>query len=66
MGGLYLDHFDGFLSTLYAKSGFIEYNRKPYNPAYDPKGIFAKEYGEADVIWRHHRSVSAPPIEDDE
>lgn len=55
-GGCYLDHFDGFLSKLYSDTGFVEYKREPYNPKYDPKGIFKSKYGEQDVIFRVHKS----------
>ncbi len=54
-GGCYLDHFDGFLSDLYSRNGFIEYKREPYNPKYDPHGRFKSRYGEQDVIYRKYK-----------
>lgn len=61
-GGLYLDHFDGMLSNLYSRAGFIEYKREAYNPEYDPDGSFAKEYGKPDIIYRRHKSAPVPKI----
>lgn len=57
-GACYLDHFDGFLTSLYQSMGFEEYNREPYNPEYDPSGSFKSKYGESDVIYRKHRSCN--------
>lgn len=51
-GGKVLDHFDGFLSTVYEPLGFEEYKRDAYNPEYDPEGHFKKKYGEQPVIYR--------------
>lgn len=53
-GGHYLDHFDGFLSSLYERNGFVEYKREPYNPEYDPNNEFSKKYGKQDVIYRKY------------
>jgi hypothetical protein len=52
-GGKYLDHYDGFLSSLYSKLGFKEYKREMYNPKYisNPKE-FEKKYGKPDIIYR--------------
>lgn len=55
-GGCYLDHFDGFLTDLYQKNGFEEYNRDPFNPQYDQDGAFRKKYGEKDIIYRKHKN----------
>jgi hypothetical protein len=55
-GGCYLDHFDGFLSTIYSRLGFIEYKRDMFNPEYDKDSSFRKKYGEADVIYRKHKN----------
>jgi len=55
-GGCYLDHYDGFLTGLYSKLGFIEYDRYAFDPQYDPDGSFRKEYGEKDVIFRKHKN----------
>lgn len=54
-GGKYLDHFDGFLTDLYSRNGFVEYNRVPYDPQYDPNGEFKRKYGPVDVIYRVHK-----------
>lgn len=51
-GGVYLDHFDGFLSDFYEKLGFVEYDRDKFDPQYDEDGSFRKKYGEADIIYR--------------
>ena len=55
-GGKYLDHFDGYLSQLYADNGFVEYKRDAYDPQYDEDGSFRKRYGAQDVIYRVHKS----------
>jgi hypothetical protein len=55
-GACKLDHFDGYLTNLYSKMGFVEVNREKYNPIYDPNGLFKKKYGESDVIYRIHRN----------
>lgn len=57
-GACYLDHFDGFLTSLYQSMGFDEYKREPYNSEYDPDGKFKSKYGESDVIYRKHRSCN--------
>ncbi len=57
-GGLTLDHFDGYLSDLYSRNGFVEYKRDKYDPQYDPKGEFKDRYGEKDVIYRTFDSDS--------
>lgn len=51
-GGKTLDHFDGYLSKLYAAMGLEEYRRDPYDAKYDEGGEFAKKYGEQPVIYR--------------
>lgn len=55
-GGCYLDHFDGFLSDVYSRNGFIEYKREDYNPQYDQDSTFKNKYGESDVVYRVHKS----------
>lgn len=55
-GACILDHFDGYLTNLYEKMGFVEVKRENYNPIYDPKGHFRKLYGEPDVIYRVHKN----------
>jgi hypothetical protein len=54
-GGRYLDHFDGFLTDLYTRNGFVEYKRDPYNPDYDEGGNFKQKYGPRDVIYRVYK-----------
>ena len=51
-GGVYLDHFSGFLDSFYSELGFVEYDRDKFDPQYDPDGSFRKKYGEADVVYR--------------
>jgi len=55
-GGCYLDHFDGYLSNLYKSLGFVEYDKYEFDPQYDQDGSFRQKYGEADVIFRKHKS----------
>lgn len=55
-GGCYLDHFDGFLSKLYSKLGFVEYDRDKYDAKYFDDDSFEKQYGKADVIYRVHKT----------
>ena len=55
-GGCYLDHFDGFLTDLYSKLGFVETNRIPYNSKYDKNNEFQNKYGKQDIIYRIHKS----------
>jgi hypothetical protein len=55
-GGKYLDHFDGYLSQLYADNGFVEIGRDTYDPQYDQDGSFRKRYGAQDVVYRVHKS----------
>ena len=51
-GGVYLDHFDGFLTKFYQKLGFEEISRDKFDPQYDEDGSFRAKYGEADIIYR--------------
>jgi len=55
-GGCYLYHFDGFLSDLYGRMGFIEINRDKYNSEYDPEGRFMDKYGDSDILHRVHKN----------
>lgn len=57
-GGCFLDHYDGFLTKLYSSMGFVEYDRWAFDAQYDKDGSFRKKYGEADVIFRKHKSCS--------
>jgi len=51
-GGVYLDHFSGFLDSFYSNLGFVEYDRDAFDPQYDEDGSFRAKYGEADVVYR--------------
>jgi len=61
-GGLYLDHYDGFLSDLYTKAGFVEYHRLKFDPQYASPN-FVKKYGEKDVIFRKYKTAPTPKID---
>lgn len=51
-GGNKLDHYDGFLSNLYSKHGFKEYDRLKWDDQYaNPNWDYAK-YGRPDVVLR--------------
>lgn len=49
---IYVDHYDGFLSSFYASLGFEEVSRLEFDPYYDPDGSFESKYGRQDVIYR--------------
>ena len=51
-GGVYLDHFSGYLDDFYSSLGFVEYDRDKFDPQYDEDGSFRAKYGEADVVYR--------------
>lgn len=51
-GGTKLDHFDGFLSELYEKHGFEEYQRLKWDDEYAPKNWDYTTYGRPDVVMR--------------
>jgi hypothetical protein len=51
-GGVYLDHFSGYLDNFYSSLGFVEYDRDKFDPQYDEDGSFRAKYGEADVVYR--------------
>lgn len=56
-GGTKLDHYDGFLSDLYSKHGFEEYDRYKWDDQYaDPNWDYEK-YGRPDVILRKLKKV---------
>lgn len=55
-GACYLDHFSGYLDSLYEPLGFVEYKRDSYNPIYDKDGSFADKYGKQDVVYRKHKN----------
>lgn len=61
-GGLYLDHYDGFLSDLYTKAGFVEYHRLKFDIQYSTKS-FVDKYGEKDVIFRKYKTAPTPKID---
>lgn len=52
LGGTTLDHFDGYLSDLYRKHGFEEYERYKWDDQYAPENWDYKKYGTPDVIMR--------------
>lgn len=52
-GGNALDHFGSEkLNQLYDSLGFVVVRSEPYNPEYDPHGMFAAKYGQLPVIYR--------------
>lgn len=51
-GGTKLDHYDGFLSDLYSRHGFEEYDRYKWDDQYADKNWDYKKYGRPDVILR--------------
>lgn len=51
-GGNKLDHYDGFLSNLYAKHGFEEYDRYKWKDEFANKDWDYAKYGRPDVILR--------------
>ena len=51
-GGDRLDHFDGKLSELYEKCGFVEYKRFKWDNLLAPKGWDYAKFGRPDVILR--------------
>lgn len=51
-GGNKLDHYDGFLSDLYSKHGFEEYDRYKWDDQYASKDWDYDRYGRPDVIMR--------------
>lgn len=53
-GGTKLDHYDGFLSDLYSKHGFEEYDRYKWDA--DPNWDYER-YGRPDVILRKLKKV---------
>jgi len=61
-GGLYLDHFDGFLSNLYDKAGFVEYHRLKFDIQYSTQS-FVDKYGKKDVIYRKYKTAPTPKID---
>lgn len=56
--GLYIDHYDGFLSPFHKRMGYVEYKRDSFDPQYDIGGKFAKKYGKQDIIYRKHKSCN--------
>lgn len=50
-GATHLDNYDGMLTDLYARNGFKEYDRAPFDPQYDEGGKFEKKYGKRDVVY---------------
>ena len=57
-GGTKLDHYDGFLSDLYSKHGFEEYDRYKWDDQYADTNRDYERYGRPDVILRKLKKVS--------
>ena len=51
-GGTQLDHFDGKLSDIYSRNGFVEYERWPFDDRYAPEDWDYDTYGRPDVVFR--------------
>ena len=51
-GGTQLDHFEGKLSDIYERNGFVEYRREKWNDKYAPEGWDYSEYGKPDIVYR--------------
>lgn len=51
-GGTQLDHYDTKLSDMYAKNGFVEYDRYKWDDKYMNKGWDKEKWGEPDVVMR--------------
>ena len=56
-GGTKLDHYDGFLSHLYSKHGFEEYDRYKWDDQYADPNWDYERYGRPDVILRKLKKV---------
>lgn len=56
-GGTKLDHYDGFLSDLYSKHGFGEYDRYKWDGQYADPNWDYERYGRPDVILRKLKKV---------
>ncbi len=51
-GGTHLNYFDDpYLTELYSTSGFVEYERYPFDPQYDEGGRYEARYGRRDVVF---------------
>ena len=51
-GGTNLDHYDTKLSDMYARNGFVEYDRYKWNDKYMNPGWDKEKWGELDVVFR--------------
>ena len=58
-GGTKLDHYDGFLSDLYSKHGFEEYDRYKWDDQYADPNWDYERYGRPDVILRKLKKSSS-------
>lgn len=56
-GGTKLDHYDGFLSDLYSKHGFEEYDRYKWDDQYADPNWDYERYGRPDVILRKLKNI---------
>lgn len=56
-GGTKLDHYDGFLSDLYSKHGFEEYDRYKWDDQYADPNWDYERYGRPDVVLRRLKNI---------
>jgi hypothetical protein len=49
-GGIKLDNFDGYLTTIYERNGFRIASRIPFNEEYAPEGWNKEDHGTPDVV----------------
>lgn len=56
-GGTKLDHYDGFLSDLYSKHGFEEYDRYKWDDQYANPNWDYERYGRPDVVLRRLKNI---------
>ncbi|MGB1923431.1 MAG: hypothetical protein ACPHM2_09375, partial [Alcanivorax sp.] len=63
-GATTLDAFEGFLTESYAKHGFKEVDRLPWDPQYAPDGWDTQTMGEPDVVIMEVANESVQPQRD--
>lgn len=49
-GGIKLDNFDGYLTKIYERNGFVIASRIPFNEEYAPEGWNKEAHGTPDVV----------------